>query len=236
METSPQAPPQKRVVRSFEIDSFEWWKRSGVWIVGILVLVTVMLVTTPQGGCGKPAAITQAVNNARQIGFALSDFQSEYGSYPNADTAGKIRDKTGSDLKLGTHSSNDFFRQLLASGITENEAMFYAKIQDCRKPDNVITGSKALEKGECAFTYLKGAFVDCNPYRPIAVTQMIPGTDRFDPKPFKGKAIVLRADNSVTAMHILTKYGHIMLEGRNLMDPAHPVWDGKPPAIAWPEL
>ena len=101
-------------------------------------------------------------------------------------------------------------------------------------PPNVIAGAKALEKGECAFTYFLGASILDNPSRPLAVAPMIPGTDRFDPKPFEGKAVILRIDNSVTSLRI-DKMGHVNYGGGNLMDPSNLIWDGHPPVIAWPE-
>ena len=183
---------------------------------------------------GKKATQTEAVTNARQIGLALFEFEREYGSMPETGTIEKVRQKTGTDLKLGTKSSNDFFRQLLAANITGSELIFYAKVHGTSKPDNVFAGAMALEKGECGFTYLTGVFDGCDPARPVIVAPMIPGTDRFDPKPFEGKAVVLRADNSVTSLTI-DKHGHAIFERKNLMDPAHPVWQGKPPVIAWPE-
>jgi hypothetical protein len=64
---------------------------------------------------------------------------------------------------------------------------------------------------------------------------MISGTDRFDPKPFDGKAVILKLDNSVTSVPI-NKNGHVIVDGKNLFDPANPIWKGKPPVIAWPEL
>ena len=73
-----------------------------------------------------------------------------------------------------------------------------------------------------------------SPSRPLVVTPLIPGTDRFDPKPFDGKAVILKMDNSVTSIPI-QKDGHVLLNGRNILDPGHPIWDGKPPVIVWPE-
>jgi hypothetical protein len=64
---------------------------------------------------------------------------------------------------------------------------------------------------------------------------MIPGMNRFDPKPFNGKAILLKLDNSVTLLPI-DKVGHAIMYDRNLMDPDHPIWDGHAPVIAWPDL
>ena len=64
---------------------------------------------------------------------------------------------------------------------------------------------------------------------------MIPGTDRFDLKAFDGEAVMLKLDNSVTSLPI-DKNGHVQINGGKLMDPANPIWDGKPPVIAWPAL
>ena len=113
--------------------------------------------------------------------------------------------------------------------------MFYARISGTHKPDNLFTGTLALEKGECGFTYFIGAKITDNPKRPLVVTPMIPGTDRFDPTPFEGKAVILKMDNSVTAL-MIDKDGHVFVDGRNLMDPHHPIWDGHAPVIAWPDL
>jgi hypothetical protein len=178
---------------------------------------------------------TIAVNNARQIGIALFEFETEFGSFPDASTVAAVQARPGTDLNLGTKSSNDFFRQLIASGISQSEPMFYAKINRSNKPDGIFTKGQALSTGECGFTYFRGAKITDNPERPLLVTPMIPGTDRFDPKPFKGKAVVLKLDYSVTSLPI-DKDGHLMINGRNLMDPNHPIWGGHPPVIAWPDL
>lgn len=182
----------------------------------------------------RPDGQTQTVSNARQIGFALFEFKTDYGKFPDATTILEVRKRTGTVIPLDTTSSNDFFRQLIAADLVPDEVIFFAKTSATHKPDNVLTGTRALEKGECGFTYFLGATAKDNPNRPIVVAPMIPGTDRFDPKPFKGKAIVLRIDNSVTTYHI-DKDGHAIVAGRNLMDPHHPIWDGHAPVIAWPE-
>jgi hypothetical protein len=165
----------------------------------------------------------------------LFEFENQYGSYPDAATATRIRSETKTTLNLGTTSSNDFFRQLLAANFTQSEKIFYAKGSTVHKPDDVIAGAKALEQGECAFTYFLGATKLDNPSRPLAAAPMIPGTDRFDPKPFEGMAVILSIDNSVTSLRI-DKMGHVNYAGGKLMDPSNLIWDGHPPIIAWPEL
>ena len=226
-------------MQSFEFDSLLWWKKSGIWIVAIFVAVAAAAFLTRPNvsrGMRKRVEITEALSNARQIGLALTEFQEEFGQIPDISTIEKVRQKSGSDLKLGTNSSNDLFRQLMASGIVKHESIFCAKISGTHKADNVFAGARALEKGECGFTYFMGATKGCNPNRPIAVTPMIRGTDRFDPKPFQGKAVILRADNSVNSVPIRIKDGHAMVNGQNLMDPSNPIWDGHAPVIAWPDL
>lgn len=184
----------------------------------------------------KKADLTEAVSNARQIGFALFEFESEFGAFPDGATAAAVRKKTGALLPLGTTTSNDLFRQLLAANITQSERMFYAHIPGAKKPDDNILGAEALKKAECGFTYLLGARITDNPSRPLVVTAMIPGSDRFDKNnALEGRAVVLRMDNSVTALPI-DKDGHVMLDGRNMMDPHHPIWDGHAPVIAWPDM
>jgi hypothetical protein len=201
-------------------------------MVGLLALILCApLVFRSRKNTGK----AEAINNARQIGLALVEFETEFGKFPDAKTITAVQSKSGPPLLLGTKTSNDFFRQLMASDIAQSEAMFYAKNRSTRKPDGLMHGSHALAKGECGFTYFLGASSSDNPGRPLVVAPMIPGTDRFDPKPFKGKAVILKLDNSVSSLPI-NKDGHVILNGRNMMDPHHPIWEGHAPVIAWPDL
>lgn len=209
------------------------WYGVGITAALFAVVMAVAPILVNRGGRGHD--MPEAVSNLRQIGIALFAFQSEYDKMPDFETIAKVRESTGSSLPMGKKSSNDFFRQLFATGICESEQMFYARIPGVHRPDSQISETKALEKGECGFTYFLGAIKDCNPARPIAVVPMIPGTDRFDPEPFEGKAVVLRVDNSVNVL-VIDKHGHAIFEGKNLMDPSQPIWEGKPPAIAWPDL
>ncbi len=233
----PQPPPNAPAPPPSEAALISQRKWKWLWIIGLgsvaalglSVLLAPLLLRSR-----KKSDQTEAVSNARQVGLSLLEFQQTFGTFPDTDTAAVGREKFPTDLKLGTKFSNDFFRQMIASEIAQSEQMFYAKREGARKPDNVFTGTKALEKGECGFTYLLGATTMDNPRRPLVVTPMIPGTDRFDPVPLEGKAVVLRLDNSVMS-YIIEKDGHILVDGRNLMDPHHPIWDGHAPVIAWPE-
>ncbi len=228
---APAPPPSNEAERSQDVMSW-------IWFVGItsIVLLLALGATGPFVFRSHPRSDqTEAVSNARQIGLALFEFSTEYGKYPDASTIGPVRADTGSTLPLGTKTSNDFFRQLLAANLTQSERMFFAKINGVHKADDVITGANALSKGECGFSYIGGLPVAGDPSRPIAVTPLILGTDHFDPKRFDGKAIILRMDNSVISVPI-DRDGHVMIDGKNMMSTSHPIWEGHPPIIAWPDL
>lgn len=182
----------------------------------------------------KKADQTEAVNNARQIGLALFEFKTEYGSYPNDTTAKKVAETTGNPTATGK-SSNARFRQLIFSGITQSEMLFHAHIKDTHRPDNLFDGSHALQPGECGFAYIESPVDDDKIPRPIAMTPFEPGTDHFDSMPFAGKAVILWTDGSVKSLPIDKASGKVMLDGKNLLDPTHPVWGGKPPVIEFPE-
>lgn len=201
-----------------------------VSVIGCMIWLTRPVVIRSH----KNSDLTEAVSNARQIGLALFQFETEYGRFPDAALITELRRKTKTHLNSEPKSSNDFFRQLLASGIAGNEEMFYAKIAGVRKPDGVIAGSRALEKGEVGFSYLAGLQCEGNPSQPLVVTPLIPGTDRFDPTRFGGKAIVLRMDNSVSSMTI-GKGGRVIVNGKNLLDPTNPVWGTNKWTLVWPE-
>jgi hypothetical protein len=98
----------------------------------------------------------------------------------------------------------------------------------------VTEGSHALEAGECAFAYISNVTSRGHPL-PLAMAPLQPGTTRFDPKPFDGKAAILWTDNRVQMLPIDRCTGQAMLDGRNLLNPAHPIWAGKPPVVALPE-
>ena len=227
---APAPPPSEAALRSRR--QWRW-----ILIVGLVSIAALMVLTAPMFiRHHHPRDQTEAVSNARQMGLTLFEFQNEYGAYPNADTVAAVQRATGTKLAFGTKTSNDFFRQLIGGNFTQSERIFYAaKIPGVRKPDDNIAGVEALKKGECGFAYFLGAKLTDNPERPLAAAPMIPGTDRFDPKAYEGKAVVLRMDNSVTSFKI-DKDGHIQIEGKLFMDPTNPIWDGHPPMIVWPEL
>jgi hypothetical protein len=173
------------------------------------------------------------------MSLAFFEFDSAYGKFPDPSTIAAVRENSGSLLSLGTKTSNDFFRQLIAAEIAQSERLFYAEIPGTHKPDNVFfDAAHTLQKGECGFSYIVGLSTKSNPARPLVVTPLIPGTDRFDPVPFNGYAIVLRVDGGPTVLVLpINKNGEVIdSSGKHILDPANPIWGGEKPVIAWPDL
>ncbi len=220
-------------------ESLEKPKKPFPWLKCLLALIVITSLaglTAPMViCCPKKAPQTEATNNARQIGLALFEFEKEYGTFPSNETAELVAAKhPKNQIDLSGKSSNALFRQLIAANLTQAEAMFYAGVKGARKPDGEISPGRALESGEVGFGCVAGISSAGDPARPIAFCPIIPGTDRFDPKPFDGKAVILRIDNSATSLKI-DKNGHAISEGNNILSADHPVWRGKAPDIRYPE-
>lgn len=205
--------------------------------LGMIVIIVAMLA-----GLSAPMIIRQrkkadqmeAVSNARSFSLALTEFETEYGSLPNAATAASVAEATNTPAVAGS-TSNARFRQLFRSDITQSEAAFYAKAKGTHKPDGDISEGKVLAPGECGFGYIDNIRTDDNVPRPIAMAPFKPGTTEFDHEPFDGKAIILWSDNSVRSIPIDRVTGEAQLDGKNLLDPAHPIWGGVPPNLLLPE-
>ncbi|MEK7951237.1 hypothetical protein [Luteolibacter soli] len=181
----------------------------------------------------KASDRTEAINNVKQVNLALIEFDHDYGSFPNASTIPAVKAATSTALSLGTSSSNDLLRQLIATG-NKSEKIFWAKTAGTPRKGNDILGADALKKGECGFTYIAGLSTSSDTDTPVLMAPVIPGTQKFDPKPFKGVAVVLRIDGSAKPEYI-DKNGDVMIHGMNIFDPRQPYWHGKPPDIKWPE-
>ena len=187
----------------------------------------------PAEAAAARANATITVNNLKMLHLALIEFDSEYGDFPNDDTGEDVIDATGTNLTFKGGTSNAYFRQLLATGITRTEKIF--QIGGAKVPDDEFRGdSLALAKGECGIAYIPGLNTADDPSTPVAFTPMVPGKMTFDPGPLGGKAVVLRIDGSVKA-EAITPEGNVMVDGKSIFDPAQPYWKGKAPKVVWPE-
>lgn len=205
------------------------------WVFQI-VLIAILVAFSIYSTCKqkKKADQIRTISSLRQIGLAFVEFENEFSSYPSEATARLVIQRFPKQGHNLSGSSNALFRQLFAAELTQSEAMFYAKVPGVRKPDGDITPGELLEKGEVGFAYITGLSSTGSPARPIAFAPVIPGTKQFDPKPFEGKAVFLRSDNSVTSLPI-GKDGRVILYGIDILSAENPIWDGKSPDIRYPE-
>lgn len=202
-------------------------------LVVIAIIATLAGIATPMIlNARKAGDRTQAVSNAKQLGLALIEFDTEFGSFPDNITAQEVQEVTQSPIQplLGAFS-NDFFRQLLAYGI-QSEEIFYAKTTYTRKPDNVILNNQALEPGEVGFGYVMprpqvGMSTAGNPGLPVAVAPLVQGGQwTFERDTYANKAVILRLDNSVSSPLIRESDNRVSVGGGNTLESVGPqtVW------------
>jgi prepilin-type N-terminal cleavage/methylation domain-containing protein len=216
----------------------------------LVELLVVIVIIAALAGLTAPMVIrqrkkadqTEAVNNARQIGMALFEFETEYGSFPDSSTATAVQAATETELVSG-NTANDRFRQLVRAGIAQSEPMFYSKTAYTKKADGVVTGVKALEKGEVGFGIITnaddtGMSAAGNPSRPIVMTpfDVALSGEKFDFDVYDGKAVVLKLDNSVTSIPIIKSSGKVKINGLDLFDKSeNSVWGTTvSPKMAYP--
>ncbi len=186
----------------------------GAWaVLGVVGISLVGLSAPVMLKCRKAADRTEAINNIKQLGAMLIEFDTEYGSFPDDATALEVKRRTNTDLTpLTGPYSNDYFRQLLAGGGGKSEKPFWCRAPKHAKKkadDNFSTLAKALEAGEVRFSYImatptRGQSASGEPSRPVVLTPSynFQADWTFDPNVFAGKAVVLRLDYSATAMQI----------------------------------
>ncbi len=209
------------------------------WLGGISIFVCLGIVlpgwVTISGQRAK-ADLHEAYANMRCVGCMLVEFDTEYASYPNASTAADVKAATSTTLTLGTATSNQLFRQMLAGGGGKSEKPFWAKtaISPKKPDDDFSSDATAFAKGECGFTYVAGLDASSAPDAPVLLCPMIPGSLTFDPEPFRGKAVILTVDN---AAHIydIDQHGRVIVNGMDVFDPKQAFWKGKTPDVKWPE-
>jgi prepilin-type N-terminal cleavage/methylation domain-containing protein len=217
----------------------------------LVELLVVIVIIAALAGLTAPMVMkqvrkadqTQAVSNARQVGMALFEFEGEYNSFPDDSTAVTVKEATDTALVTG-NSANDRFRQLFRAGIIQSEEVFYTKTSYTKKPDNVTENDKALAKGEVGFGIImttdnKGLSASGNPSRPIMATPFTAALNKpeFDIDAYLGKAVILKADNSVASEIIVPTSKAVKMGGKNILqDGEGTVWGpSNPVKFAYPE-
>lgn len=195
-------------------------------LVVIVIIVTLAGVAYPKLlSMVKKGDQIAAVKNGQSMILVLNEFATDYGTYPDKETAKEVTVKTGSPLTFNGDNSNDYFRQIIASGILKSEDPFFAKTSiSPRKPDNVMSGSECLKGGEVGFGYIMNgmaAIPNDDPNRIIAVTPLFNASAKgeFDAAPLDQKAVFVYVDSSVKALQIRQDNKKVAITGsKTLLD------------------
>ena len=221
--------------------------RRGFTLVELLVVIVIIAslagLTAPMViRQRKKADQTEAISNARQIGFAFLEFDNEYGSLPGTSSLAQL-DTTATILGVAGANSNGYFKMLMQADLTQSEAIFYAKARGTIKPDsNISSDAEALKAREVGFGYVaigtEGLSSAGNPARPCLVAPLTQGAATLDPAPFDKNLVVLRMDNSAASLKMRvasgTTVGTVSQGGTDLFASTNPVWDGATPSIKPP--
>lgn len=205
--------------------------RSGFTLVELLVVIVIIAalagLTAPQLiRMRKKGDQVVAMNNGKSMVLALTDFSSEYGGFPDRETAKAVTESTGSTLNLTGDTSNDYFRQLIAAGVAKSEDPFFSKTPySTKKPDNQFKQSAdALKAGEVGFGYIMNglaALGNDDPNRIVAVTPLLAANTKgeFDIGPLDGKAAMVYLDQSVKMLPIREDNKKVAVTGsKTLLD------------------
>lgn len=180
--------------------------------VGIVVFAGLVALIYPVFLKQKKAAdCTSALNNMMQISACLLEFDTEYGSFPDDQTALDVKDATKTDFVLSGQYSNDYFRQMMVGKGHKSELPFWCKtpLSPTKPDEDFSTAATALAAGEVGFSYILASQTQSQspsgePSRPVvmAPSYQFRADWTFDPDVYQGRAVVLRLDNSVGMMQI----------------------------------
>lgn len=223
--------------------------KRGFSLIEMLAVVLIIATLAAFGVQGvnnalKDADRVEATNNLRNLGLALFNFDNDYSSYPDSSTAATIQENNpNSGYSFGGSTSNDFFRQLIATKLVDSERTFYAKTAYSKQPDDIKNSSQnALQNGEVAFGYIMNGNVAYgrsggNSGRVIAVAPLkYPfATGKFDAKFYNNKVVALRSDSSVVSLKMNADNQALINDKRDIFAiGADSVWEDTTPTLVNP--
>ena len=142
----------------------------------------------------KKASLAEAVNNAKQIGYLMKDYDDSFGNYPLLD------DTQDTTAPAAVTTANQIWGKFFQLSLIDVEEVFYAKTSWNRKPDgDADTVARFCAPGESGFGYISGLSASNNGRAPVVVApQAAAGASvTFDGGAFGGSMVYLCVDGSV---------------------------------------
>lgn len=204
--------------------------RAGFTLVELLVVIVIIAalagLTAPQViKMKKKGDLAEATNNAKQLGLAFAQFDSDIGGFPDDSTVESVEAMTGETATrtLKGNNSNAYFRQLIEAGVVESEQPFFCRTSYIKsKPDDLMKGEEALKDGEVGFGYImqsQGKAISIGSGRPLCAAPLKENSSdgSMESEPYDNKAIVLFTDNSVRQLNIRKNDSKAMLPSKKHM-------------------
>ena len=193
----------------------------GLLTLVVLVMMWVFAIPTM---ISRPKPSYSEVPAMKEVGYALFNFEGDYGSYPNDETAVKIAEEFPEATGLrNPKSAEDYFQQLIVAGYLEESVL------------------ERFEKKGVRLTYVVWQEkVPSESAAPLLIAPMVKGQRKFDRAYAKegmgNKALQFRVDMSVSQRRIDRKGNAEISSGIDFFDgEALPWWKEQPWKLAWPE-
>ena len=140
----------------------------------------------------KKASLAEAINNQKQIGYLMKDWDNQYGTYPET-----VNTNDGSSITVA--DANTLFRKFAEFSLVSSEEVFYAKLNFNKKPDGYTAAlTDFLKAGECGFGYITNLNGSKPARCPVTIAPLDAATGTaLDGEAFGGSAAYLCVDGSV---------------------------------------
>lgn len=214
-----------------------------LWVLlGILAFIVVMSPVVREQR--KKMDRSHTMNCSKSIYLVLMDFESDFGRFPDDESAAKETDLH----QFRGDTANDYLGQLIAGGYTKSEMIFHTNDRryEIQLPDDVISPpSRIMEKNECGFSYVmaevngkrRGLSTDDHGSLPILVSPLVDKGGTCDASSFANYGVYLRIDGSVMSERLRSSDQRIPLKQGGTIFESGPgtMWGNLKPVVLLPD-